>query len=481
MAYIPEDDVHHPTLTVRQTIEFALESKTPKKFRDRIPEMRDLYGRVFGISHVMDTLVGNEFIRGVSGGERKRISIIESLCADPAVVSWDNSTRGLDAAAAVDYFRSLRIMTDTCGKATIVTVYQASDAVYNLADKVMIIEDGRMLYQGPANEAKRYFEDLGYECQPGQTTADFLTGISLPEERVFRKGWEARAPKGAEELEKAFLQSEANKRIQRDIQNYEAELGRAESEDGSVIKQDDTILEDFKAFARSKKSRFVSKKSPYNTSYAKQILLCTRRQWWQLKGYPIPLYMKLITTVVCAFLIGSMFYDMPANISGAFSRGGFMFYSIALLVWIQLAELEDAVDGREIASRQKRYAFVRPSAVSLARVLFDIVTILIVNILYCLIAYFLGGLKTEVTALCWTIMLYYRLTLSRPVRSSPSSYSRTFQRLRLHLNIECLLQSPPASKWHFGIVASRCLSPSSTAATLSLWTNSFPTSLGSVG
>ena len=473
--------MHHPTLTVRQTIEFALESKTPKKFRDRIPEMRDLYGRVFGISHVMDTLVGNEFIRGVSGGERKRISIIESLCADPAVVAWDNSTRGLDTAAAVDYFRSLRIMTDTCGKATIVTVYQASDAVYNLADKVMIIDEGRMLYQGPANEAKRYFEDLGYECQPGQTTADFLTGVSLPQERVFRKGWEARAPKGAVELEKAFLESEAYKRIQRDIQHYEAELGRAESEDGSTIKQDDTILEDFKTFARSKKSRFVSKKSPYNTSYAKQILLCTRRQWWQLKGYPIPLYMKIITTVVCALLIGSMFYDMPVNIAGAFSRGGFMFYTIALLVWIQLAELEDAVAGREIASRQKRFAFVRPSAVSLARVLFDLVTILIVNLLYCIIAYFLGGLKMEVRYLRCGIVLYSELTPPRPVRSLPSSYSRTCPPLRLLLSTECLLQSHPASKWRFGTAASHCSSLSSTAATLYLWTSSLPTSLGLVG
>lgn len=397
VAYIPEEDVHHPTLTVRQTIEFALESKTPKKFRDRIPEMRDIYGRVFGISHVMDTLVGNEYIRGISGGERKRISIIESLCADPAVVSWDNSTRGLDAAAAVDYFRSLRIMTDTCGKATIVTVYQASDAVYNLADKVLIMEEGRMLYQGPANMAKRYFEDLGYECQPGQTIADFLTSITWPDKRVFRNGWEARAPKGAAELEKAFQQSEAHKHIRRDIQNYEAELGRAESEDGSVVKPDDTILEDFKTFARSKKSRFVSNKSPYNTSFTKQILLCTRRHWWQLKGYPAPLYMKFATIVICALLLGSMFYNMPVNIAGAFTRGGFMFYSVALIVWVQMAEIEDAVQGREILSRQKRFAFVRPSAVSLARVLFDLVIVLILNILYCTIAYFMAGLKMEVS------------------------------------------------------------------------------------
>ncbi|KAL1955741.1 hypothetical protein VTO42DRAFT_8139 [Malbranchea cinnamomea] len=395
VAYIPEDDVHHPTLTVRQTIEFALESKTPKKFRDRIPEILDLYGRVLGMSHVMDTLVGNEYIRGISGGERKRVSIIESLAADPAVVAWDNSTRGLDAAAAVDYFRSLRIMTDTCGKATIVTVYQASDTIYNLADKVLIIDEGRMLYQGPAQEAKSYFENLGYECQPGQTIADFLTGVTSPEKRVFRKGYEGRAPRGAVELEKAFRESQAFKRIQQDIHEYEAELGCGDDEEGSVEKKSNTVLEGFKTFTRSKKSRFVSKKSPYNTSLTRQVLLCTRRQWWQLKGYPIPLYMKLITTVICALLVASMFYDMPTTTTGAFARGGFIFYSVVLVVWIQLAEVEDAVQGREIVSRQKRFAFVRPSAVTLARVLIDLVVVLALTILYCIIAYFMAGLKME--------------------------------------------------------------------------------------
>lgn len=396
VAYIPEDDTHFPTLTVRQTIEFALESKTPKRLQHKIPEMLELYGRVFGISHVMDTLVGNEYIRGISGGERKRVSIIESLAADPAVVAWDNSTRGLDAAAAVDYFRSLRIMTDTCGKATIVTVYQASDAVYNLADKVMIIDEGRMLYQGPANEAKRYFEQLGYECQPGQTIADFLTGITSPEERVFRSGWESRAPKGAVELEKAFRESEKFKTIHHDIQTYESELDNT-AETPPLNGSHNSVLEDFKALTQSKKSRFVSRKSPYNTSLAKQTMLCIRRQWWQLKGYPIPMYMKSITTIICSLLIASMFYKMPANTKGAFSRGGFIFYSILMIPWVQLSELEDAVQGRDIVSRQKRFAFVRPSAVGFARVAFDIATVFYMTVLYTITTYFMAGLKIDVS------------------------------------------------------------------------------------
>lgn len=396
VAYIPEEDVHFPTLTVRQTLEFALQAKTPKRYRQHIPRMLEMYGRVFGISHVMDTLVGNEYIRGISGGERKRISIIESLAADSSVVSWDNSTRGLDAAAAVDYARSLRIMTDACGKATIVALYQASEAVYELVDKVLLIDDGRMIYQGPANKAKQYFEELGYECAERQTTADFLTSITLPGERKFREGWEDRAPKGPIELEEAFRKSPAFKDLESDISLYEKQsLALSQPEDQKLGSRRSS-LEDFKSGVQSKKSRFVSPKSPYNTSFARQVFLCTKRQWWQLKGHLAPLYTKLLSALISAFLIGSQFYDQPATTDGVFSRGGFLFYSAIIIAWLQMAELEEAVQGRDILSRQKRAAFVRPSAVGLARVFIDFFVVLTETLVYTIVSYFLAGMKMQV-------------------------------------------------------------------------------------
>ncbi|PGH26822.1 hypothetical protein AJ80_01401 [Polytolypa hystricis UAMH7299] len=395
VAYIPEEDVHFPTLTVRQTLEFALESKTPKKLSHKIPEMMEIYGRVFGISHIMDSLVGDEYIRGISGGERKRLSIIESLAADPAVAAWDNSTRGLDAAAAVDYARSLRIMTNACGKATIVSLYQASDEVYQFVDKVMVIDDGRMLYQGRAANAKRYFEDLGYKCQPRQTTTDFLTSVTSPESRRFREGWESRTPKGPIELETAFRQSEAFQAIQQEIDNYERDLLDSSDQSAACSRETNETLEDFKALAQTKKSRYVSAGSSYNTSLAKQTILCMKRHWWLLKGDPLPLYLKMISSVVLSLLIASMFYNQPVNTAGAFTRGGFLFYNILTVAWVQLAELEQAVQGRGIISRQKRFAFVRPSAVEFARVVFDFVVVFFMNSVFSLIGYFMAGLQMK--------------------------------------------------------------------------------------
>ena len=91
-----------------------------------------------------------------------------------------------------------------------------------------------------------------------------------------------------------------------------------------------------------------------------------------------------------------MFYAQPETSSGAFSRGGFNFYSAILLGWIQLAELEDAFLGRAIVNRQKRFAFVTPSAVSIANVVVDIGVVFVQAVLYSVIAYYLAGMQQQV-------------------------------------------------------------------------------------
>ncbi|KFA53886.1 hypothetical protein S40293_08246 [Stachybotrys chartarum IBT 40293] len=388
VSYIPENDVHLPTLTVRQTLEFALKAKTPKRMLHEIPRFLDQFGRIFGMTHVMDTLVGNEFIRGVSGGERKRVSILESLASDASINCWDGSTRGLDAASALDYIRSLRIITNTGNRATVVSLYQASDAIYNLMDKLLLIDEGRMLYQGPASAAEAYFENLGYQRLPRQTMSDFLTSVTAGSYENVQEGAMQRVPRGAANLEQAFRTSKAFRAVEREIEQYEAEFPQ------SAIDSDSA--HNAKYWEHQPKSRYVSSKSRYNTSFIRQAVLCTQRQYWQLLGHKTPFFTKIICVVVCAFLLGSMFYDMSDDTAGVYSRGGFCFYSAAILAWFQLAELEAAFFDRAVVSRQKGYAMTRPSAVVLGKVILDVPQILTQSALFSIIGYFLSGMRHDV-------------------------------------------------------------------------------------
>ena len=124
------DDIHIATLTVAQTLAFALSTKAPSKpgrlpgltREDHVNEIQKTLLRMLNIQHTENTLVGDAFVRGVSGGERKRVSIAEMMATRARVQCWDNSTRGLDASTALDFVKCLRIMTDVLGQTTFATL-----------------------------------------------------------------------------------------------------------------------------------------------------------------------------------------------------------------------------------------------------------------------------------------------------------------------------------------------------------------------
>ncbi|USP79739.1 ABC drug exporter AtrF [Curvularia clavata] len=398
--YNPEDDSHMADLNVWQTLKFALTNKTKKNEKHEIPVILEALLKVFGISHTKYTKVGDEYVRGVSGGERKRVSIAETLATKSTVNCWDNSTRGLDASTALDYAKSLRIMTDMSNRTTLVTLYQAGEGIYEVMDKVMVIDAGRCIYQGPARAAKQYFIELGFQCPERQTTADFLTAVTDPKERQFRPGFEDKAPKTSEELEKAFRESEAYKSVLREIQEYEAELERSGYSDAK----------EFEGAVRESKSKTVRKKSPFTVSFVRQVLACTQREFWLTWGDKTTLYTKFFIIISNSLIVGSLFYGQAMDTSGAFTRGGSGFFSILFLGWLQLSELMKAVSGRNVVKRHEDYAFYRPSAVVVARVVQDIPLLLAQVIPFSIAMYFMTGLDVDVSKFFIYFLFIYTTT-----------------------------------------------------------------------
>lgn len=113
-----------------QTLDFALSTKSPGP-HGRIPgltrvefmeSVKSMLLSMLNITHTANTYVGDEFVRGVSGGERKRVSIAEMMASRAHVLCFDNSTRGLDASTALDFIKSMRAMTDILGQTTLATL-----------------------------------------------------------------------------------------------------------------------------------------------------------------------------------------------------------------------------------------------------------------------------------------------------------------------------------------------------------------------
>lgn len=142
VLYNAEADIHLPMLTVGDTLDFAARSRIPSS--SKIPNdvtrkqaarvARDVVMAVFGISHTVNTRVGNEYIRGVSGGERKRVSISEATLTGAKFQCWDNSTRGLDSENCIQFCRALRMQSSVMGVASAVAIYQVPQSAYEVCE-----------------------------------------------------------------------------------------------------------------------------------------------------------------------------------------------------------------------------------------------------------------------------------------------------------------------------------------------------------
>jgi ATP-binding cassette subfamily G (WHITE) protein 2 (PDR) len=92
---------------------------------------------MFGISHTINTRVGDNFVRGVSGGERKRVSIAEAVLSNAPLQCWDNSTRGLDSANAIEFCKTLRIQAEVFGTTSCVALYQAPQQAFDVSTNTL--------------------------------------------------------------------------------------------------------------------------------------------------------------------------------------------------------------------------------------------------------------------------------------------------------------------------------------------------------
>lgn len=137
--YTAEVDHHFPQMTVGDTLYFAARARCPKNIPDGISRheyaqhLRDVIMAMVGISHTKNTRVGDDFVRGVSGGERKRVTIAEASLSYSPLQCWDNSTRGLDSANAVEFCRTLRTQADHMGCTSFVAIYQAPQDAYDVS------------------------------------------------------------------------------------------------------------------------------------------------------------------------------------------------------------------------------------------------------------------------------------------------------------------------------------------------------------
>ncbi|GKT42486.1 ZEB2-regulated ABC transporter 1 [Colletotrichum spaethianum] len=406
VLYNAEVDVHLAPLSVGDTLEFAALSRVPAKVpggfskRQFARAYRDAIMATFGISHTSNTKVGDDFIRGVSGGERKRVSIAEAALTGAKLQCWDNSTRGLDSGNAITFCKSLRAQADVMGVAAMVAIYQAPQSAYETFDKVTVLYEGHQIYFGRIEDAKAYFENLGFECPDSQTTADFLTSMTSPQERRVRPGFEGRAPRTPVEFAVHWKTSNEHTALAAELDKYEDE------------NPSDERLSEFVQSRKTERNSLQRLMSPYATPYVDQVRLCIWRGWKRLLADPAFTVSSLLFNLIMGFVLGSAFYNLPNDTSSFYHRGGVVFFALLFNAFAGELEVLTLYAQRPVVEKHHRYAFYHQSAEAVSSYIMDLPYKFINCIMFNTTIYFLVHLRREPGRFFFFVLTSFLLTLT---------------------------------------------------------------------
>lgn len=388
--YQAESDVHFPHLTVAQTLAVAAQARTPANAAGKsgrqsyAKQTTDATAAALGLSHTLGSKIGNDFIRGISGGERQRTTLAEVLVSGTSLQCWDNSTRGLDSANALNFVKVLRASAAATGSTHLVTMYQASQDIYDLFDKVVLLYEGRQVYFGSATAAKAYFTDLGFKCPERATTSDFLTSLTNPAERVqlTRPGFEARVPRTPDEFAARWKNSPERAKLMEEIRLYDEEFPLGQEH-----------LRKIRIDQKSYKADVQRSRSPYTILFPDQIALCFTRGFQRLVNDLAPPISSIAGNAIISIILGSMFYNMPEDTSSFYGRGVLIFFTVLTNTFLGAFEGVQLWDQRPIVEKHFQYALYHPSAEAIASILCDMPNKLLLTTFFNIPFYFLANMR----------------------------------------------------------------------------------------
>lgn len=361
VIYSDEGDVHFPHLTIQQTVDFALSCKykAPKAQRE---QLRDELLKKFGLYHVRNTRVGNDYVRGISGGQRRRVSIIETFIANGSLYLWDNCTKGLDSSTALDFLTILRDMTKTSKSISLVRISQASDEIVSKFDKILMLSEDHQVFFGTVNECLGHFETtLKIARRSNDCIIEYLTSILRDSSEVHNTSKDSISE---ERLQQAWVESS----------NYQ--YWKSKIKDGIINNQ--ITLPD----GHFKQTGCVG--------VSNQLGFCTKRAFQRMAGDKAFVISEFISVIVQSLVIGSLFYNIPLTTIGSFSRGSLTFFSLLFYTFMSLADIPNDFQRQGVIKKQVHLNFYRRWVEALASIFLEFAFKMVLVVSFTIILYFLA-------------------------------------------------------------------------------------------
>ncbi|XP_036828768.1 broad substrate specificity ATP-binding cassette transporter ABCG2b isoform X3 [Oncorhynchus mykiss] len=373
-AYVVQDDILMGTLSVRENLLFSVNLRLdPRHYSAADKQQRvDSIIDDLGLQDCAHTKIGTEFLRGVSGGERKRCSIGMELITSPRLLFLDEPTTGLDSNTANHIINLLHRLSRS-GKTIVFSIHQPRYSIFSRFDHLTLMHRGELVYAGAAGKALSYFTDLDVTNGEAQSTLDITSFNYDDKENCDNSNL----------LAVSYRQSTQYQRVVEELDHLTHGL------EGGVGGQ--------------------GQKADYVTSFWYQMRVVGGRMVVNSLRNPQTSYAQLALNIFFALLVGLIYYQIPLTLPEALqNRMGAFFFLIINMVFGNLSAVELFINERALFIHENSSGYYRTSVYFLSKIFADLIPNRIVPILiFSAIAYYMMGLKPAFTA-----FLLFTLTMS---------------------------------------------------------------------
>lgn len=337
-AYVTQEDTLIGTLTVRESITYSAKLRLP----DRMPasEKKAVVENVIvgmGLQDCADTTVGNWHLRGISGGEKRRVSIAIEILMRPRLLFLDEPTSGLDSASAFFVTQTIRNLARD-GRTVIASIHQPSSEVFELFDNLCLLSGGNTIFFGQASEACNFFAASGFPCPTLQNPSDhFLKCVNSDFDRV-------RATlKGSFRL-REHESSDLNKLTAAQMINILVE---------SYQTSNYAMLASAKCHEISQMKGTILESSGSQSSFFMQTRTLTLRSFINMSRDVGYYWLRLIIYLLVSICVGTIYYNVGYSYNAILARGSCGAFVFGFVTFMSIGGFPSFVEDMKVFQRER--------------------------------------------------------------------------------------------------------------------------------
>lgn len=334
--YVPQEDLLVGTMSVKETLMFAADLTLPEAVDNKEKEQRvDQTIQELGLLNSRDTKIGTVFQKGVSGGQKRRVSMGVELLTRPKLLFLDEPTSGLDSKAAFNVVTILKGLANA-GAAVMCTIHQPSSDVFHKLDRVMLLSAGQVVYFGSTHDVVPYFSTIGKQCPPYTNPADFMLDICNTDFEIEN--------------------TKAKQEVQRLIKSYD---------ESNPKKQLLSIIGTSQENHQQKQEKFDDDFG-FETSFWKQFKVLCKRTWLDNLRNPGIFWVRLAMYLILSFMIGTMYLNIDNGQKSMNDRASILFFVAAFLVFMSISVVPAFISDRAVFQRERANGMYNVAAYVLA-------------------------------------------------------------------------------------------------------------------